>query len=70
MFNHHLSGKMVPNEIDGGRRKMLKRSLSKDDECISRIPPESERLFENLPWVNIMTDIALTAAIAELKVFF
>lgn len=60
---------MFSSDRDGNRRKMLKRSLSKEEECITRIPPESEKLFENLPWVSIMTDIALTAAVAELKVY-
>ncbi|KAL3270348.1 hypothetical protein HHI36_009396 [Cryptolaemus montrouzieri] len=37
------------------------------DDNMERIPPSSDQLFENLPWLNIMADIALTAAISEIK---
>lgn len=53
---------------------LLDRALSKArnsvilDEEMDRIPPSSDDLFENLPWLNIMADIALTAAISEIKV--
>lgn len=49
----------------------LKRAVSCDigsDEVTSRIPPSSEKLYDCLPWLNIMTDIAITAALAEIKV--
>lgn len=54
------------DERPDSRRRVLKRAHS--EEVIDRIPPSSERLFENLPWLNIMADIAITAAIAEMKV--
>lgn len=48
--------------------RFLKKTLSQDDNLIGRVPPDSDKLLENLPWLNIMTDLALTAAIAEIKV--
>lgn len=50
-------------------KRVLTKTLShSEEEALSRIPPNSEQLFENIPWLNIMADIALTAAIAEIKV--
>lgn len=48
-------------------RRVLKKALSHED-VIPRIPPNSSELFESTPWLNIMADIAITAAIAEMKV--
>lgn len=48
-------------------KRVLSCTMSQDEE-ISRIPPNSEKLFENIPWLTIMADIAITAAVAELKV--
>lgn len=48
--------------------RFLKKVLSQDDEVVGRVPPASDKLVENLPWLNIMADLALTAAIAEFKV--
>lgn len=53
---------------DGPRRRALVKALSEDD--LPRIPPASEKLFENLPWASIMADIAIAAAVAEIKVNF
>lgn len=53
---------------DGPRRRALVKALSEDD--LPRIPPSSENLFENLPWASIMADIAIAAAVAEIKVNF
>lgn len=51
------------------QRRVLRKTLSQDEgDIIGRIPPNSDKLFENLPWLNIMADLALTAAIAEIKV--
>lgn len=52
-----------------GRHRVLKKSLSQEAfDVVSRVPPNSDKLFDNLPWMNIMADIAITAAIAEMKV--
>lgn len=48
--------------------KFLKKTLSQDDNLIGRVPPSSDKLLENLPWLNIMADLAFTAALAEIKV--
>lgn len=48
--------------------RFVNKSVSQDDELIGRIPPDSDKLLENLPWLNIMSELALTAAIAEIKV--
>lgn len=51
------------------RKRVLTKALSQDEILtVDRIPPNSDKLFENLPWMNIMADIAVTAAIAEIKV--
>lgn len=57
---------MLSDEGPNARRRVLTKTLSQDD--IPRIPPASEKLFENLPWLGIMADIAITAAVAEIKV--
>lgn len=57
---------MLSDEGSNARRRVLTKTLSQDD--IPRIPPASEKLFENLPWLGIMADIAITAAVAEIKV--
>lgn len=49
------------------RKRVLTRSLSQDQD-LGRIPPVAEKLFENSGWMSIMTDIAITAAVAEFKV--
>lgn len=55
---------------DGPRRsRALVKALS-EDALLPRIPPNSEKLFENLPWASIMADIAIAAAVAEIKVNF
>lgn len=48
--------------------RFLKKAVSQDDDIIGRVPPASDQLLNNLPWLNIMADLALTAAIAEIKV--
>lgn len=48
--------------------RFLNMSRSQDDDVIGRIPPNSDKLLENLPWLNIMGELALTAAVAEIKV--
>lgn len=51
------------------RHRVLRKSVSQEAfDIVPRVPPNSEKLFENLPWLNIMADIAITAAIAEMKV--
>lgn len=50
--------------------RFLNTALSQDDDIIGRIPPNSDKLLENLPWLNIMSELAITAAIAEYKVYF
>lgn len=48
--------------------RFLQKTVSQDDELLGRIPPDSDKLLENLPWLNIMSELAFTAAIAEFKV--
>lgn len=52
------------------RKRVLKKTLSQDSDCSvsERIPPNSDKLFDSLPWLNIMADIAITAALAEIEV--
>lgn len=51
------------------RHGILRKSLSEEPFAeIERIPPKSDKLFENLPWLTIMADLAIAAAIAEIKV--
>lgn len=49
--------------------RFLRKTVSQNDELLGRIPPDSDKLLENLPWLNIMSELAFTAAIAEFKVF-
>lgn len=57
------------DENPKARTRVLTKALSQDETLtFDRIPPSSEKFFENLPWMNIMADIAITAAIAEIKV--
>lgn len=58
---------MYCDEKPTSRKRVISRGVN-EDKIMDRIPPASEKLFENIPWLNIMTDIAITAAIAELKV--
>lgn len=55
---------------DVTRKRVLKKTVSQEDCASDRIPPNSDKLFDSLPWLNIMADIAITAAIAEIKVHF
>lgn len=57
---------MLSDEGANARKRVLSRSVSQEE--LSRVPPFSEKLFENIPWLSIMADIALTAAMAEIKV--
>lgn len=57
------------DENPATQRRVLRKTLSQGEaDLIGRVPPNSDKLFENLPWLNIMADLALTAAIAEIKV--
>lgn len=56
------------DECPKPQRRFLKKTLSQDRSLIERVPPVAEDLAKNLPWLNIMADLALTAAIAEIKV--
>lgn len=49
--------------------RFLRKTVSQDDELLGRIPPDSDKLLDSLPWLNIMSELAFTAAIAEFKVF-
>ncbi|XP_018571041.1 cAMP-specific 3',5'-cyclic phosphodiesterase isoform X4 [Anoplophora glabripennis] len=57
---------LTSDENPTAHRRVLKKAISQE-EVFERVPPNSDKLFENLPWLNIMADIALTAAIAEIK---
>ncbi|GJQ71782.1 dnc [Trypoxylus dichotomus] len=57
---------MYCDEKPTSRKRGLSRGVS-EEEIIDRVPPASEKLFENIPWLHIITDIAITAAIAEMK---
>jgi hypothetical protein len=59
---------MVSDDKLGAHRRVLTRALSKDEVSLSRIPPDAEKLLENIPWLSIMADIAVAAAVAEIKV--
>lgn len=56
------------DENPKARKRVLPKAISQDEAIADRIPPNSDKLFENLPWMNIMAEIAITAAIAEIKV--
>lgn len=58
---------LTSDESQAAHGRVLKKATSQED-IFDRVPPNSDKLFENLPWLNIMADIALTAAIAEIKV--
>lgn len=58
---------LTSDESPTAHGRVLKKAISQE-EVFERVPPNSEKLFESLPWLNIMADIALTAAIAEIKV--
>lgn len=51
------------------RVRVLRKTVSQDN-ILERVPPNSDKIFDNLPWLDIMADIAITAAIAEIKVTF
>lgn len=59
---------MLSEDATNVRRRMLNKALSQDD--LPRIPPSSDKLFDSLPWLGIMADVAIAAAIAEIKVRF
>lgn len=52
------------------RRRVAALASTVAEEELPRIPPPSEELFGNLPWASIMADIAIAAAVAEIKVNF
>lgn len=60
---------MLSDEKTVSLKRVISCTMSQEDE-ITRIPPNSEKLFENLPWLTIMADIAITAAVAEYEVQF
>lgn len=58
---------MLSDEKTVALKRVLSRGVSQEEQ-LPRIPPNSEKLFENIPWLNIMADIAITAAVAEIQV--
>ncbi|CAH1155349.1 unnamed protein product [Phaedon cochleariae] len=46
--------------------RALNRTFPQGGE-IERVPPSSDQLLDNLPWLEIMADIAIAAAISEIK---
>lgn len=59
---------MLSDDAANTRRRVLVKKLSQED--LPRIPPCSDKLFENIPWLTIMADIAIAAAVAEIKVHY
>lgn len=58
---------MLSDEKLSTRNRVISCGVSEEKD-FSRIPPAAEKLFESDAWMSIMVDIALTAAVAEMKV--
>lgn len=59
--------------LSGDQPTVLKRALKKrvaKNKDIGRIPPIAENLLQSEAWIEIMADVAITVAVAEIEVYF